>query len=280
MAKRLRFFSHWQNLNECRHCGQVKGFPWHGRGWKRFYDIEKVSHGKEFSTEWYFFSRRNKQFTLSVEIGSGDAEDGVMLHLSVPFLFNLFFEWEGYLPSQVRKVDGKYVDFRRDYSLRYDFSFGQWGSLWWKWGARPDSWDSSVPRWREGSFDPADFVLGREKFSSETLDTKAYDIHLPEGSYPVRVTRSRDSWKRPRWPFPRVREAFEVKGPEKGVPVPGKGENSYDCDEDSVYSTYMRGPKSHDEAVDRFVADIEKTRSKYGGSDWRPTLNIAYREIF
>jgi hypothetical protein len=56
---------------------------------------------------------------------------------------------------------------------------------------------------------------------------------------------------------------------ETGVPVPGKGENSWDCGEDALYSLSTTAA-TIDEAIEKFKASVMKTRERYGGKDWMP----------
>jgi hypothetical protein len=59
---------------------------------------------------------------------------------------------------------------------------------------------------------------------------------MPEGKYPAHVKRERRTWKRPRWFTPLVREYWDVDV-ESGIRVPGKGENSWDCDDDAIFAS-------------------------------------------
>jgi hypothetical protein len=79
-----------------------------------------------------------------------------------------------------------------------------------------------------------DALFGRPKHSLEVLSEQ--DITMPEGKYPAHVKRERRTWKRPRWFTPLVREYWDVDV-EGGIPVPGKGENSWDCDDDAIFAS-------------------------------------------
>ena len=56
---------------------------------------------------------------------------------------------------------------------------------------------------------------------------------------------------------------------EDGIPIPGKGENSWDCGEDRRFSINTTA-NTIAEAVEAFRRDIEKTREQYGGKNWVP----------
>jgi hypothetical protein len=144
-----------------------------------------------------------------------------------------------------------------------------WFSLW-----QPDGhWSSSEPKWWSFNFNPADFFLGRNKYASRTLKDETRSLAMPEGSYPVRIELKEDSWKRPRWPWARkiVRAHIEI---EKGIPTPGKGENSWDCGEDATFG--LTCPAStFDEALSHLYASVMRDRERYGGKNWRPEKMVA-----
>jgi hypothetical protein len=79
-----------------------------------------------------------------------------------------------------------------------------------------------------------DALFGKPKHSLEILSEQ--DITMPEGKYPAHVKRERRTWKRPRGFTPLVREYWDVDV-ESGIPVPGKGENSWDCDDDAIFAS-------------------------------------------
>ena len=56
----------------------------------------------------------------------------------------------------------------------------------------------------------------------------------------------------------------------KPIPVPGKGENSWDCDDDAIHSSH--GPHSTvHQAVAALVASGYRERTRYGsGPEWLP----------
>lgn len=147
------------------------------------------------------------------------------------------------------------------------------GGLWWSLWHPTMEWSAGTPKWRNGHFDPADFLLGRHTYSSEELSTENVEVPMPERTYAGTVTLTRDTWKRPRWPFGRsiYRANIEVDG---GVPHPGKGENSWDCGEDATYS--MTCPaRTAEDAVGALVKSVLSSRRQYGGRNWRPAERVA-----
>lgn len=66
---------------------------------------------------------------------------------------------------------------------------------------------------------------------------------------------------------------IRMKLSEKFVPVPGKGENSWDCGEDGTQSILFGVDtpiRTYVDAANAFQASVQKTRLRYGGKDWMP----------
>ena len=81
-----------------------------------------------------------------------------------------------------------------------------------------------------------------------------------DGWYKGIITKSTVIHKRPRKKiqyFPRIE--LEI---EEGVPVPGKGTESYNCGEDCTYILSIPGDDER-EVVNRFVKDVLYRREKY-----------------
>jgi hypothetical protein len=127
---------------------------------------------------------------------------------------------------------------------------------------RAEGWSRSF-NWRNA-------LLGAPKHSSETLGEHDAVVSMPEGDYPVRVTLTIDTWRRARWFSKSLRRA-NVEPTERAIPCPGKGENSWDCDEDATYG--LTCPASTvEEAVAEMRSASMRSRTKYGsGEAWRPS---------
>lgn len=114
-----------------------------------------------------------------------------------------------------------------------------------------------------------DLLLGKSRYSEKVIkETHNVEITLPEGKYPATCEMKDCYWKRPRWPFTKtIRRAFiEI---ENGIPIPGKGENSWDCEDDAIFG--HTGPaESFRDAEKQLVFSILETRFKHAGLDWKP----------
>ena len=124
------------------------------------------------------------------------------------------------------------------------------------------------------SFSPVDILAGKPVYAEGVKVTTNEQIVLPEGAYDVTVGIGVDTWTRPRWPWPlRIQRARIEALPNKYggcLPKPGKGENSWDCGQDGLYSSY--GPAaSVVDALEGVREGVMRDRERYGtGIRWRP----------
>lgn len=269
---------YWQNLND-----EKKGSAlMHGRFWlHRKLRKEDAKRGRrpELQVEWSMLSNF---WALQLEVGSGDCNNGISLWIAFG-LISLHLTLENVLPKSFiewgyRKALGtewmgyEYMAWPRKIGVQFfekTFMFDVWD-----WDA---GWDHRQPKWMSFSFCPADFILGKQEYKSEPLPgfrlgkdpwPKPAGVLMPEGVYPVTVVLTEATWKRPRWPFPlKVRRAeIECLRP---IPKPGKGENSWDCDDTATYS--MTCPASTvEEAVQSLRESVLRDRERHGGKGWRP----------
>jgi hypothetical protein len=247
-----RFRWHWQDLR-VEDNRQSTGFVTEGRAW--FYALSNCFH-----IEWYFGSRK---CALTAEFSNRSfSEDAILLHFAIPFILNFYFgveraDWVKSLPG----IGKGWQDGTREIGFSWYDGYlslmlwcrdgNEWnrGDRWWHF-KQPIMWN------------PTDFFLGRDKYSDENLEVGTINIVLPEGEYEAIYRLFRSTWKRPRWPWPRhlLRGEIEV---DRGVPVPGKGENSWDLDDTAIYS--MTCPAAtKEEVAAKYIEAVMKKRKKYG----------------
>lgn len=121
------------------------------------------------------------------------------------------------------------------------------------------------------TFDPrlTDKILGKRKYESRTEEEVRTVVPMPEGNYPAMVKLNVDTWTRARWPWSRkVLRRADVKM-DVPIPVPGKGENAWDIDDDAVFSQYGVA-RNVAEAVSHVVRSALDSRERHGGKDWVP----------
>ena len=248
---RLGLHFHAQNLNRKPHEGygpmRRQGRCWlHARG-----RDGRVDGGPTFTAEWQI---PTTFWHAKLELGDGEHD------LSVDLACGLFALWLGanrILPPAWRVRERRIGVSCHDGTAHI--------SLW----ENPNEWRRSDPRWMRFSVTPLDILLGKHVYRTRELADGSAVIPLPEAAYPARITISEATWTRPRWPWPRriIRAEVEVDG---GIPVPGKGENSWDIDDDAIYSLTTPAA-SLPEAVAAMVRSVLESRLRHGGSmGWRP----------
>lgn len=240
----------WVSNENERKDGTYGSILRHARGWLHF--DERVC----FGVEWSIPSRFTQ---VGLEFG-GYSEHDVMLKIACP-LFALWLYAENLLTWE----------FKRKLPTDHWFNQGREleiamhnGGVWFKlWTAEDDSYGRRS-RWRTLVLYPADILFGKEKYSNTVLSTHDVVIPMPEGNYAATVKMECAKWTRSRWPFPKVKMTADVDI-DKGVPIPGKGENSWDCDDDAIFGMSC-GASTVEEAISKVVQSALRTRQRYGGS--------------
>ena len=130
-------------------------------------------------------------------------------------------------------------------------------------------WSSTDPRWWAFSIRPVDFLFGQDcRIAEETRREQSISVLLPEKVYTGELRLYRISHKRPRWPTTTHINRYSIDMDEP-IPIPGKGESSWDCGEDAIYS--ISGvASSADRAIISLLDSVNTSRVRYGGSVWLP----------
>lgn len=118
-----------------------------------------------------------------------------------------------------------------------------------------------------------DWLLGRQQYSHRVLekqDDATVYIEADDRFYDCTVELAEDSWKRPRWPRIQKIVHADVRFVVP-VPIPGKGENSWDCGDDAIFSSCFAAA-SIPEALEHVKTDVLRRRAKYGGKNWKAPL--------
>lgn len=146
------------------------------------------------------------------------------------------------------------------------------GAVWWETPlADPDGGPSDEPWYVRGNFDFVTALFGEQEVVREIVSEPEWidvEIPMPEGSYKAKVKLERVGTKRARGLTQKTLTFAEVDIP-GGLPIPGKGENSYDCDEDAILKMSCEA-RSVPDAIGAVVSSALVTRWKRGGADWRP----------
>lgn len=239
-----------QNISEGR-------FGFHRRGHWWLYDLENPKATRR-SIGWEL-DIPSHHYGLSIELGYDDEPFlffiglglGIWVHLESPLLVKLR---DRLCP---KRKDGKPKYEGREWSITFHD-----GSAYWNIGRSADGWSSS-DGWRHSSFNLPDFLLGRQVYSEDDIQSWVEAaIPMPEKTYAGKVRVYRSIWTRPRWPFRKtmVRAEVSVEHPPMFA---GKGENSWDCDDDCIFAMTTRAGTVTD-AVAKYQEAVYRHRSKYG----------------
>lgn len=246
------WWAHWQNLSKVDGEGE---FPFKGRVW---FSRAKDDGRTSLCVSWAFPSKFAHAY---VEVDRDEASVCVSTGVWPLTTWVRFESWP--LLSEFVKRTGE-----REIGVHFDE-----GVLRWRLWTNPNEWLSTTPRWREGSFSVVDALLGA---MSDPIEERAeptrVTIPMPEGNYAatctiVKVRRSRERW------FSETFHRYDVKL-DVPIPIPGKGENSYDCDDDHISAQSGSG-RTPAFAVSQVVQSALSTRQKYGGRDWLPPGFVA-----
>jgi hypothetical protein len=243
---RERIWWHWQNLND-----DGRDLL-HGRAW--------LHHGERTVQVSWRVGRWNG---LRAMLTRGGEEEDYTLGLGFGW-GNLWLILSGFRP---------YNALPRGWGRDTGFYLHE-DHLVVSWNCNDSSWSSETGPahgWQKSWF-LKDVFLGHAKYVEGEGEPVPAVISMPEADYPCTVTIRTDEWRRPRWRTLRLTRAdVDIPG---GVPIPGKGENAWDCDEDAIFGQTAPAT-SVAEAVESVRQSAERRRLKYGGCDWKPTRKSA-----
>lgn len=252
-------FWNWHNYSEEKHPGS---FPWHGRAYAYLDGSEDA-----LRVEW---NLRSKSCGISLA-ATPHEETTWTASIKLPPIA-LYFGASLKKHRLLHRLAEKLVelipgDMNTKYSgRRFDVSVHDW-SLWWHFWVDDSGWFGTRPRWRDGSFHFLDFLLGKQQYASRLVDSREIVVCMPEGQYRGCCELRSDTWTRPRGVTRELRRAHvDMVDP---IPVPGKGENAWDCDEDALHGGTFAA-KTFAEAVGHLTESALRTRERHGGAGWVP----------
>lgn len=241
--------------------------------------------------KWWSFGDRK---SISIEIAGwkssphiifqADGDEGdIMFSISIGIA--IYISFAGFIPrSWYPTYESSYSQSKIPESREFSIKILD-GSLWWDFWVSED-WASYTRNktWRKGAFHFVDLIKGKHDY--RRIDSGRQQFYLPflEGIYNVEVIKwdRTDSYKR--WPTSKmitweVRAGYydeKLQWKDRPVPVEGKGENSWDCDEDATWSMSFPGaPYKKDintpyDAALYFWHSMMKSREQRGSSKWTP----------
>ena len=242
-----------------------------------------------YRKSWFFNDSRKISFEIAgwgcnPSLGIRVDGDDLRLIVNISFGIGIWLSFTRFLPK--RFYPKYYSDFgygwlpdEREVAIRFHH-----GSLWWDFWVS-DQWSSYSKNrtWRKGCWRIVDGIKGKHTYTKKEIDRREFVLPFLEGCYNVEIIKYDRTDKWTRW-FTQKIICFEARAGyyeggqwiELGIPVEGKGENSWDCDEDATYSMYFPGHPIHKgvyscyEAALYFWHSMMMNREKYGSAKWLP----------
>lgn len=250
-------------LEDATHRTIRRAIPWwrEGRAWLHLPGPPWRKRGSTIlGVSWH---RGGWHCGMHLDIGGGLADDDFSVGIRLPLVGSLWLSVEGLLPWNWRPRD--------DHEIGFSIHDG---AIWWKllcnsheWHSKAPFWDSRS-RWRMPVWHVVDWLLGERHSTKRLIGVVRTELAMPEGAYPLTLTFEEWTWRRSRWPKADVIRRVHA---ELGVPlpIPGKGENSWDCGDDAIYSSTFCATIV-EEALAHLAQSTLRTRQRYGGRDWAP----------
>lgn len=202
--------------------------------------------GKPFRLELH------SKFGFSGKIEFDWEDHEITFHIA-PLFFSLYFTIGKVLKGDWRRG-------RREFGFNLHEEFF-WITIW----TNPHEWNSSDPWWQHITIHWKDILFGKLVYTSTPIRKEQTTLCLPEANYPINIEFSRCTWVRPRRIFGNVDQIQADMKCEKGIPVPGKGENSWDCGDDATYSLWCQVPTGTTaEALGKLLETIVDKRRRHG----------------
>lgn len=228
---------------------------------------EEKNYQKSFEASIEFSKSRGLAFVL--EFHPTYDESTISGHVKLPIFGSAYFSFE-YFPF------GRYLEkFLKPCSFGLtdsrQFGFCLYEEFFWIYIYTPvGTWSSTDPWWQRISIDWKTLFMGKQIFHKECSEPVETKIFFPEKLRTAMVKYEKRTWTRTRWPGAYVSRSFDFNFQNDPIPIPGKGENSWDCDDDAIYSTSIcvDGPDGYSEAVKKLQDDVDRTRTQRGGASW------------
>lgn len=241
--------------------------------------------------KWWYFSN-NKQIGIEIAgwkshpsfyIKVDGSEDDVCFHLA--FGFGIWITFSRFLPrSWYPTYESSYGHGRIGEEREISIAWHN-GCFWWNFWISEEwsSWTKNKT-WRKGCWHIVERLKGKHEYTETEISKDQFMLPFFEGIYNIEVIQLQriDKWQR--W-FTSKMISWNVKAGyyneegkfiDKPIPVEGKGENSWDCDEDATYALYFPGMphkkniRTPYEAALYFWHSMMKDRERRGSANWVP----------
>ena len=216
--------------------------------------------------EAYFFSEA-RHCHISLNLNSEDGCRGIMLAWAIPWIFSIYLTinlaWlNKLLPKEKHPAYGL-LPVEKSFELSWHN-----GCIWWDFYRTEGQWCADDPWWMHGNIPVVDIVCGKMETEESEEHIEDVVIPMPEGNYEAKARAYTVKWWRPR--FSKMQQIRRVSFDYAvGIPVPGKGTTSYNCDDTAMLGGSVPA-EAIEEAIGLEVGSILAKRRRYGGRNWEP----------
>lgn len=218
----------------------------------------------EAHAEWNIFDRG---FGVGFQFGRNGGESDVGLNLYLGRLASVWLRLRSPWTKWARVREGKPMQYYARHSgIRLFPHTGKLIDI--EIDNLDGYWSRDQPWWRSFGVSRTD-ILGRNRVERTEIDSGAVRVPMPEGNYDA--TYKTEQWVRRHVRYPgKARDWFGVQSGIStsvdipgGIPVEGKGENSYDCGMDGTFG--ITAPGRVEQVVGTLVGSVQRDRNRYGG---------------
>lgn len=220
------------------------------------------------NAEWSVGTKYRFGFGGDIKIGTNASEQDIAIGLHALGV-NLYLSTEQLIPR-------RWLSPHRDESRVTGFRLAKDHGEFQVWHPR-DSHRRDTPWYRYSYVNWDRMLFGNPTVDTEVIEQGTTVVPMPERIYDAtyEIHRSTRRWTKR---LGRLRPAdvnyrTDIR-PLDPVPVPGKGENSWDCDDDALYSILFGG-RSVEKAVASLVESALSTRRRHGGQHMSITTDGA-----
>lgn len=271
----MRIWSQNIKKDDIEHLGKSNAWM-HRRGTISNADLDR---NKQATREFGWEVHSAPQFRFGIRFSASKmyvSEHTLSGHISIPifsFYWNINSTWlenkkwySRLLKEDSTKVDRPWGEGMKNHAEEYEICFNihDWSISWKLW--KPEGiWESSWPKWRDGSIELRDSLLGGVAVKERVLREEKVLVIMPEKTYDAEVKIIDHIRKRKRWPFENHILRGEISC-EEGIPHPGKGTCGWNCGDDRTYS--VSSPVSSlrrgvSEMMGEMVSSVEYCRKNY-----------------
>lgn len=249
------------------HLAGRASFRWREHGTRGHPDGTGPRRDLELAAEWVALRQEGFGWGWSFKWGTNASETTPDIGLYFGRWFVLWLHAGHVLPwswLERQRPDGRTDYDSRKFGFRIDASHVEW-SVW----ENEMCSSSSDPWWMRGYHTWRGLAFGRVATVSRTVDGGVCVVPMPERGYVASWERveHRNEYQgrlgklRDRLLGAPVHDSFTVR-PGQPIPVPGKGENSWDLGDDAIYSA---SGHTLDDAIANLVKSALRLRRSYGG---------------